>query len=69
MVECQRHIAMTRPPEIAKKLLVSVEYLMSVKTHQVDEACLDDEQILFNKYRQFSKTQQQLLVIIAYELL
>lgn len=59
--------AMTRLPEISKKLSVSVEYLIPVKTHQVDEVYLDDEQILLNNYRQLSKTQQQLLRSIAEE--
>lgn len=61
--------AMTRLPEIAKKLMVSVEYLMPVKTHQMDEVFLDDEQQLLNCYRQLSKIQQQLLRSIAKELL
>ncbi len=59
--------AMTRLPEVAKKLAVSVGYLMSVKTHKTDEIHLDDEQILLNKYRQLSKNQQQLLKNIADE--
>lgn len=60
--------AMTRLPEITKKLSVSVEYLIPVKTHKVDEIYLDDEQILLNNYRQLSKNQQQLLNSIAKEL-
>ncbi len=60
--------AMTRLPELAKKLSVSVEYLIPVKTHQVDEVYLDDEQHLLNNYRQLSKHQQQLLQSIAKEL-
>ncbi|SMN12112.1 hypothetical protein SPBRAN_321 [uncultured Candidatus Thioglobus sp.] len=47
--------AMTRLPEIAKKLSVSVEYLIPVKTHKADEVYLDDEQLLLNNYRQLSK--------------
>ena len=60
--------AMTRLPEVAKKLAISVEYLIPVKTHKVDEVYLDDEQMLLNKYRQLSKTQQRLLRAIADEL-
>ncbi|SMN01101.1 hypothetical protein SPONN_2203 [uncultured Candidatus Thioglobus sp.] len=60
--------AMTRLPEIAKKLSVSVEYLMPVKTHQVEEVYLDDEQVLLNNYRQLSKTQKQLLGALVKEL-
>lgn len=59
--------AMTRLPEIAKKLSVSIEYLMPVKTHRVNEIYLDDEQLLLNSYRQLSKKQQQLLKVIAEE--
>ncbi len=61
--------AMTRLPEVAKKLSVSVEYLLPVKTHKVNEVYLDDEQVLLNNYRQLSKKQRQLLNNIAKELL
>lgn len=59
--------AMTRLPEIAKKLSVSIEYLLPVKTHRVDEVYLDDEQQLLNYYRQLSKQQRQLLQSIVKE--
>lgn len=59
--------AMTRLPEIAKKLSISVEYLLPVKTHRVDEVYLDDEQQLLNYYRQLSKQQRQLLQSIIKE--
>lgn len=59
--------AMTRLPEIAKKLSVSVEFLMPIKSHIPHQAYLDDEQQLMNCYRQLSKQQQDLLRTIAEE--
>lgn len=59
--------AMTRLPEVAKKLSVSVEYLIPIATHQEDEVYLDSEQQLLNNYRQLSKNQQQLLKSIINE--
>lgn len=60
--------AMTRLPDIANKLAVSVEYLLPMQIHTPHQVFLDNEQQLLNSYRQLSKTQKQLLKDLIKEL-